>query len=87
MMEPTGAHADGNAIAGVLQEIFLVEFTALERTCQSCGDRSATGAHRSYVSAGIVLRCPACGDVALRVVTRSHDTVFELRGTWHVSSG
>ena len=84
-MEPTDVHADGNAIAGMLHEIFVAEFTTMERTCQSCGDRSSTGAHRSYVSAGIVLRCPACGDVALRVVARAHDTVFELRGTWRAS--
>jgi hypothetical protein len=48
-------------------------------------NRAATAvlpAHRSYEGAGIVLRCSACGDVALRVVPRADDAVFELRGTW-----
>jgi Family of unknown function (DUF6510) len=75
-------HTDGNAAAGVLQEIFVAEFTALVRTCQSCGDRNPAGAHRSYVGAGIVLRCPSCDDIALRVATHPNERVFELRGTW-----
>ena len=53
-MEATEHHTDGNAIAGLLQEIFVAEFTTMERTCQSCGDRNAAGAHRAYRSAGIV---------------------------------
>ncbi len=30
--DETDQHTDGNAIAGVLQEIFVAEFTTLERT-------------------------------------------------------
>jgi hypothetical protein len=57
----------------------------MERTCQSCGDRSPAGAHRSYHGAGIVLRCPNCDDVALRIAELPGRLVFELRGAW--SSG
>jgi Family of unknown function (DUF6510) len=32
-----------------------------------CGDQNPAGAHRSYDGAGIVLRCPNCDDVALRI--------------------
>ena len=81
-MEDTEQHTDGTAIAGQLQEIFLAEFTTLERTCQSCGDRNPAGAHRSYRGAGIVLRCPHCGDIALRLATLPDRYVFDLRGTW-----
>jgi hypothetical protein len=81
-MEPTDQHTDGNAIAGILQEIFVAEFTTIERICQSCGDRSAAGAHRSYLGAGVVLRCPHCGDIALRIASLADHAVFELRGTW-----
>ena len=52
------------------------------RTCQSCGDRNAAGAHRSYRGAGIVLRCPHCGDIALRLAVLADQYVFELRGAW-----
>lgn len=81
-MEATEQHTDGNDIAGLLQEIFVAEFTTMERTCQSCGDRNAAGAHRAYRSAGIVLRCPHCDDVALRLAVLPDRYVFELRGTW-----
>ena len=40
MTDATEQHTDGNAIAGILQEIFVAEFTTLERICQSCGDRN-----------------------------------------------
>jgi Family of unknown function (DUF6510) len=81
-MDDTEQHTDGNAIAGQLQEIFTAEFTTLERTCQSCGDRNPAGAHRSYRGAGVVLRCPHCGDIALRLATLPDRYVFELRGAW-----
>jgi Family of unknown function (DUF6510) len=82
MTDATDQHTDGNAIAGILQGIFVAEFTTLERTCQSCGDRNPAGAHRSYRGAGIVLRCPRCNDVALRLAVLPDQCVFELRGAW-----
>lgn len=81
-MDAADLHTDGNAIAGLLQQIFVAEFTTLMRTCQSCGDRNAGGAHRCYQSAGVVLRCPNCGDVGLRVAELPDRYVFELRGVW-----
>jgi hypothetical protein len=82
MTDATDQHTDGNAIAGILQEIFVAEFTTLERTCQSCGDRNPAGAHRNYRGAGIVLRCPHCNDVALRLAVLPDQYVLELRGAW-----
>jgi hypothetical protein len=73
---------DGNAIGGLLEEIFAAEPTAAERICQSCRTRHPTGAHRAYTSAGVVLRCPHCGDLALRVTQLPDTHVVEFRGTW-----
>jgi hypothetical protein len=73
---------DGNAIAGVLQEIFAMEMTAAERACQSCGARNAVGAHRLYEGAGYVLRCPRCGDIAASVVTIAEGYAVSMHGTW-----
>ena len=81
-MDATDMHTDGNAIAGLLSEVFVAESTTMERTCQSCGDRNPAGAHRSYRGAGVVLRCPNCDDVALRIAELPDGLVFELRGAW-----
>jgi hypothetical protein len=75
---------DGNAIAGLLAEAFGTEMTTAPRRCQSCGTVSAVGAHRAYQGAGVVLRCPACGDVALRIVGLPDRLVLRLSGTWTV---
>ena len=85
-MDDSALHTDGNAIAGALQEIFVAEMTAVERICQSCGTRSALGAHRAYVTAGTVLRCPACGDIALRMARLPDSHVVELFGTWQIAA-
>jgi hypothetical protein len=58
---------DGNALAGLLADVFETEMTMAERHCQTCGARSALGAHRAYRGAGAVLRCPVCGEVAMRI--------------------
>ena len=76
---------DGNAIAGLLRELFEHEMTDVLRACASCGGRHAIGAHMLYRSAGVVLRCPACDDVALVVVTLPDRTLVQLTGTWALS--
>ena len=75
-------HLDGNGVAGLLQEILVAEPTAAERICPACGSRHAAGAHRAYQSAGVVLRCPSCGDVAALVAPLPEHNVVELRGRW-----
>jgi predicted RNA-binding Zn-ribbon protein involved in translation (DUF1610 family) len=73
---------DGNGIGGLLEQIFAAEPTAAERICQSCGAQHPAGAHRAYASAGTVLRCPSCGDFAIRVAQLPGRQVVEFRGTW-----
>ncbi len=75
-------HLDGNALAGLLQEILVAEPTAAERICHACGSQHAAGAHRAYQSAGVVLRCPTCGELAVRAATLPGRHVVEFRGTW-----
>jgi len=81
MNEPASS-LDGNAFAGLLAEVFCSEMTAAQRRCQSCGARSALGAHRAYRGAGAVLRCPSCGEVAMRIVTLPDRHVVHLSGEW-----
>jgi hypothetical protein len=75
-------HTDGNAIAGLLEEIFAREVTGTERVCQSCRARSRIGDHRLYRGAGFVLRCPSCGDVAACIATLPNSYAVTVRGTW-----
>ena len=59
---------DGNAVAGLLQEVFATEMTAAVGTCAACGASEPLGAVHVYRGAGIVLRCPHCDNVLAKVV-------------------
>jgi hypothetical protein len=78
-------HLDGSGVAGLLGELLAVEVTTVVRTCQSCGDRRPIGEHRAYHGAGVVVRCPTCSDVALRIGSRGERLTVELRGTFDVT--
>ena len=58
---------DGNAIAGLLQEVFAVEMTTAIGTCGGCGAAEPVGAFHVFRGAGIVMRCPDCGHVLVTI--------------------
>ena len=72
---------DGNAAAGVLQEIFALEMTASPTECANCGREGELGSLMAFTqSPGIVLRCPACEQVMIRIV-RTPDAIYlDARG-------
>jgi len=79
MTEPT--FIDGNAIAGMLGEVFAVEVTTAVGRCDGCGAVSVLAETRVYVDApGTVVRCTGCDAVLLRVVTSPDRTWLDLRG-------
>jgi hypothetical protein len=59
---------DGNAVAGVLQEVFAVEVTTAIGMCNQCGAADALGALHVFRGAGIVMRCPRCDNVLVTIV-------------------
>ena len=68
---------DGNAIGGLLGEVFAVDVTAAGSRCSGCGARAEVGALRVYVHAmGAVVRCPDCDGVLMRAVRGSGDRVW-----------
>ena len=71
---------DGNAVAGLLQEIFAVEMTTASGTCDGCGASDAMGAAHVYEGAGIVLRCPQCGNALVKIVKDDARVWIDLRG-------
>jgi hypothetical protein len=76
------AWLDGNAVAGLLAEVFGAEVSAVVRACGTCGTAAPVGAHRAYRGAGLVLRCPACADVAIRIAQLPDRNVVQIRGSW-----
>ena len=59
---------DGNAMAGILGEVFLQEMTAARIACGGCGKVEPVGAEHAYMQApGIVMRCCHCDSVLLVV--------------------
>ncbi|HYL08109.1 MAG TPA: DUF6510 family protein [Candidatus Udaeobacter sp.] len=60
---------DGNAIGGLLREIFALEMTAAQTTCAGCGAVNAVGRVHVYLDApGAVVRCPGCEQVLMKIV-------------------
>lgn len=63
---------DGNAIGGLLNEIFGMEMTTAVGTCATCGTSGQVAEAVVYLRApGTVMRCRTCASV-LMVVTRRH---------------
>lgn len=59
---------DGNAVAGMLREVFAVEMTTALATCVGCGVAGALGAAHVFRGAGIVMRCPHCDNALVTIV-------------------
>lgn len=72
---------DANAIAGLLAGLFGADVTASHGQCASCGTVSLVGTMRVYMRGpGVVVRCPACAEVVLRVVETPRGRMVDLRG-------
>jgi hypothetical protein len=71
---------DGNAIGGLLQEVFAVEMTTAVGTCDGCGAAEPLGAVHVYRGAGVVLRCPHCDSVLATIVRARSRVWIDMRG-------
>jgi len=71
---------DGNAVAGLLQEVFAVEMTTATGLCGGCGATNAIGALHVFRGAGVVLRCPHCDNALMKIVTDSGRVWIALSG-------
>ncbi|MHB8612869.1 MAG: DUF6510 family protein [Candidatus Dormibacteraceae bacterium] len=81
-MDPAEARLDGNAVGGLLREIFTMEMTTAETTCGGCGAVNELGGVIVYMHApGVVLRCPACQQVLMRIVRARGSYWVDLGGT------
>ena len=81
-METRDLKLDGNAIGGLLLELFGVELTASACVCGACGMQEPMACLDVYVNApGVVVRCCHCDAVMLRIVRAGERTWLDLSGT------
>jgi hypothetical protein len=72
---------DGNAIAGLLFDVFGAEMTTATGVCRSCGAGGPVAELAVYLRApGTVVRCRGCGGVLMVLVTVRGITCVDLRG-------
>jgi hypothetical protein len=72
---------DGNAIGGLLQDVFGVELTAAGCACATCAAARPVAELEVYMRApGTVARCRSCGSVLMVFVEIRGVTCVDLQG-------
>lgn len=72
---------DGNAIAGLMLDVFGAEMTTATGVCATCGARGQVGEFEVYLRApGTVVRCRGCRSVLMVFVTVREFSCVDLRG-------
>jgi len=72
---------DGNAIGGLLHEVFGAEMTAATGTCAHCGAAAQVAELVVYLEApGTVVRCRSCQSVLMVIVDVRGIKCVDLRG-------
>ena len=80
-MESQTSRVDGNALGGMLGEIFVHEMTEARVACGGCGKIEPIGAEYAYIHApGVVLRCCHCEDVLLVLTQAGENHVLGFGG-------
>jgi hypothetical protein len=72
---------DGNAIGGLLLEVFGAEMTTATGTCDHCGATAQMAELVVYLQApGTVVRCRSCESVVMVIVEVRGTKCVDLRG-------
>ena len=78
---PALVYPIGNAIAGMLFDVFGREMTLATGVCAHCGATGPVAELHVYLRApGTVVRCPSCGPVVIVLVEVHGVTCVDLRG-------
>ena len=71
---------DGNAVAGVLVEVFGEDLSGVLGRCPDCGRQAELATCRAFTHApGIVLRCLVCDGIQLRIVRTPSGYRYDAR--------
>ena len=85
---PDDSALDGNAIGGLLHEVFGTEMTAAEATCANCGHTALIAETVVYVRApGTVVRCRTCISVLAVVVRKRGTNCVDMTGMASIEAG
>jgi hypothetical protein len=77
---------DGNAAAGLLAEVFVMEATTAMVTCAGCGAAAPLAQTRVYATEmGTVVRCVQCDSVLMRAAELRDRVVVDMRGAAAIS--
>lgn len=80
-MGDTGTALDGNAVAGLLVDVFGEEMTDAECTCGSCGAHFVVAEALVYLRGpGTVVRCRRCSATLMVLVAIRGVTCVDLGG-------
>jgi hypothetical protein len=72
---------DGNAMGGLLREIFGVEMTTAVGTCVHCGATGMVAETAVYLRGpGAIMRCPVCAELLMVIVSRGDMRCVDLQG-------
>ena len=72
---------DGNAAAGILSEVFVPDITTTRAMCANCGTIRPFGELPVYgQNMGVVMRCPTCDTVVLRVARTPRQLLVDPTG-------
>lgn len=75
----------GNAVGGLLGEIFAFETTTAEAACDHCGTAASIGAQMAYVTEiGTVVRCASCDNALIRIAQNRGRYLLDLRGVTYL---
>lgn len=78
---------DGSGVGGLLLEVFGVEMTGTPGECVHCHTVSVVGTMRVYMRGpGVVIRCPACAEVVVRIVRTPHRLLVDTSGAVGMSA-
>ena len=80
-MTPESSRLDGNAAAGRLSDVVVFDTTAAQTRCGACGMTAPLGAYHVYADApGMVVRCPTCEAMAMRIAQTPGHTWLDMSG-------
>ena len=86
-MEIQDLKLDGNAIGGLMLELFGADLTGAVSVCASCGAHGEMARLDVYLGAGVVGRCSHCEAVMIRIVQGRTRTWIDLSGTASLELG